>query len=287
MATNPSVAFYLRFVNERFAVLRQSLIEFNRKLTQHDAGQKMGAAKSLSRSIDELKVALSQADHPGWIAELESQLHAYINQQANNTDAGLNILNTIVRLSPVIAAQKWQFDESSGKPAIDFSAIFREAYDASRVPQLFEELIGHIQTIIDSGAIDSMRVLRSLEELIALIRKNARGDVLSSGKLLAVVKRFFVNLGLEGLESIPIVKMPVKALRKTLADLDVEMAQVYQTVKQALIEQTGSDDLPMLEYTPSPQLALPAPTEGESVDAAVMEKDAGESAPVPAAAKVG
>jgi hypothetical protein len=275
MEVNQSVEFFLRFLNERFKVFREALTEFERKLVLMDHGAKVAAGKSLLQAIDDLKRSISESDRPRWISSLENPLRHYVAQHGSNAEPAYALLGTIIRLSPEIDAQKWDFSNPSTDKAIDFSTIFREAFQASRVPQLLDELIGHIQAIVDSGAIDSMRVVTSLEELIALIRKNRQGDILSTGTLWEVTKTFFVNLGLEGLESIPVVKQTVKALRKTLADLDLEMGHLYGSVKQTLIEKT-STQLPMLDYTPSQQLALPEPPR-----TGTLEQETGPSASGP------
>jgi len=275
MEASASVLFFLRVLNERFRVFREALTDLKRKLVLMDHGSKVGAAKSALEALDDLKSTISDGDRPAWIAQLESHLRHYAGAPASNSEVAFALFSTIVQLSPAIEAQKWDFEPASSNNAIDFSTIFREAYESSRVPQLLDELIGHIQKIIQSGAVDSLTVLRSLEELISLIRKNRQGDILSTGMLWELTKKFFVNLGLEGLESIPVVKQTVKAIRKTMADLDIEMGQLYGGVKQQLIEKTHTHP-PMLEYTASPQLALPAPPERGATDGDIGSERANE-----------
>ena len=65
------------------------------------------------------------------------------------------------------------------------------------------------------------------------------------------------------LENAAGIKHVVKAIRKTMSELDLEMSQVHDKVKQRLVE-TNRADLPMLEYK---ALALPAPKPDEDADA--------------------
>ncbi|MHC4877759.1 MAG: hypothetical protein ACYTGL_14785 [Planctomycetota bacterium] len=198
---------------------------------------------------------MSSKDHPNWIVPLENRLKWYRNRAASQPDAGLQTINTILQLTPEIESQTWDFGDSAANAAIDFAAIYREYYRGSRVPELFDELVGQLEKIIESGEIDSLTTIKALEKLIATIRKNARGDYFSTRGVWEFTQLFFRNLSIEVLESIPGLKHFVKALRKTMSELDLEMSQVHDQVKQRLTESV-SGDLPMLEYKP---LALPVP----------------------------
>lgn len=258
MGKNASVDIFLRFLNERFEAFREALNELLKALTLEDRAKKAEACKATLGALDELKCALSSSDRPGWIGQLEGRLRWYLNHQ-NLADAGLTVLNTLLPMHSTIASQKWRFDDNA--PAIDFDAIYQEYYTGSRVPELFDELVGHLETIIKAGEIDSIQTIKALEKLIATIRKNSRGDYFATRGAWEFTQIFFRNLSIELLENIPGLKHAVKAVRKTMAELDLEMSQVHDQVSQKLLE-SMKEELPMLKYKP---LALPSPPENGSV----------------------
>jgi len=255
MPKNESVDFFLRFLNERFQAFRAALSSFLHTLALEDRAKKLDTAQAVLAALDDLKRAMSSNDHPNWIAPLEQKLNWYCKRAPSQADAGLQVINTVLKLNSNIESQKWNFADSAANSAIDFAAIYQEYYRSSRVPELFDELVTQLEQIIESGEIDSLTTVKALEKLIATIRKNARGDYFSTRGAWEFTQLFFKNLSIELLENIPGLKHAVKAVRKTMSELDLEMSQVHDQVKQRLTESLAGD-LPMLEYKP---LALPAP----------------------------
>lgn len=254
MAKSDSVEFFIRFLKERFGAFQQALSAFLQVLSLDDRKQKVESAKTLLIALDDIKRAISSNDRPAWIGPLDQKLNWYVNHHSQG-DAGLQLLNIIIQLSPSIASQNWQFADALSSSAIDFAGIYNEYYAQSRVPELFDELVSHMESIIESGDIDSITTIKALERLIATIKRNARGDYFSTRGAWEFTQLFFKNLSIATLESIPGLKQAVKALRKTMSELDLEMTQVHDQVRQRLhTSVTGT--MPMLEYK---ALGLPAP----------------------------
>jgi hypothetical protein len=260
MPKNESVEFFLRFLRERFSVFRIALKDFLQALSLDDRTQKIERAKRLLQAIDDLKRAISESDHPAWINPLETKLHWYIKAVAGHPDAGLQVLQTLLDIHGKIEAQTWDFADASSKIlAIDFAAIYQEYYQESRVPQLFDELVAQIEAIVNGGEIDSLQAINALERLILTIRKNARGDLFSTRGAWEFTQAFFKNYAIELLENTPGLRHALKALRKTMSELDLEFAQVHDRIRKRLAD-SAQTDLPMLEYRPQ---GLPAPKNGE------------------------
>ncbi len=264
MAKNESVDFFLRFLQERFQAFRTKLTDFLKTLSLENRDHKVRLANEVLASLDDLKRAMAANDHPDWVNPLESKLRWYIRHHQAQDDCGLTVLSTVMELYPRIAAQEWRFGDASPSAGIDFNSIYQEYYRTSRVPDLFDELVGQLEQIINSGEIDSNKTIKALEKLIATIRKNARGDYFATRGAYEFTQVFFKNFTLEVLESVPGIKHVVKSVRKTMSELDLEMLQVHDNVKQRL-SALIPEDLPMLEYKP---LALPAPKviDGETTD---------------------
>ncbi len=259
VATNQSVEFFLRFLNERFSAFRLSLNVFLQTLALEDRNAKVASAKKVLVAIDDLKRAIAKHDHPGWITVLEQKVNWYTQVVPQGADAGLEILQTIISVSPSIANQEWNFADDSANKAIDFDAIYEEFYSQSRIPELFDELVSQLEQIIETGEIDSLQMIKALEKLIATIRKNSRGDLFSTKGAWEFTQLFFKNVAIEVLEDIPGLKHIVKGIRKTVSELDLEMSQLHDQIREKLTA-SAKADLPMLEYK---RIGLPAPKDKE------------------------
>lgn len=255
MQKNDSVEFFLRFLRERYNAFRQALTVFLQTLALNDREKKINTAKLVLISLDDLKRSMSTKDQPLWVSTLEQKIQWYISSESRHLDAGLQVIQTILAINSEIENQSWDFASSEMNVAIDFAAIYQQYYRDSRVPELFEELVAQLQEIVDSGEIDSLQSIRALEKLIVTIRKNYRGDFFSTRGAWEFTQLFFKNYGLELLEDIPGLKHIVKAVRKTMSELDFEFEQVYEHIQQCL-KDLSKTDLPMLQYK---SLSLPAP----------------------------
>jgi hypothetical protein len=262
MASNDSVEFYLRFLGERFSAFRESLGALIEALALEDRKKKVEAANVVLARLDDLRRAMSKSDHPGWIQPLEEQITGYLRAHERNAQAGRRLFEAILRVNPAIESQKWEFPDQSAL-AIDFVGIYQECYLASNAPQLFDDLIEQVKALVESGELDSLQTIRSLEKLIATVRKNARGDYFASQGTWEFTLAFFTNLSIETIESIPGLKQISKALRKTLADLDVEMLQVHGKIRERL-KQSAYGDFPMLDYKSRRVLPKAVATEAQT-----------------------
>jgi len=268
MAKNESVDFFLRFLRERFQVFREALTAFLQTVALEERNNKVAAAKKVLTALDDLKRAIAATDRPGWIGALENKFNCYTQAVSQGQgDAGLQILQSIIGASSDIERQKWDFIDAAANVAIDFTAIYDEYYRSSRVPELFDELVTQLEQIIETGEIDSVQTIKALEKLIATIKKNSRGDLFSTKGAWEFTQLLFKNVAIDVLESVPGLKHFVKGLRKTMSELDLEMSQVHDQIRQRLTE-SAKADLPMLEYRP---LLLPAPKDDNGPDGIVTK----------------
>jgi hypothetical protein len=260
MAQSEPIAFFLRFLEERFTIFRQKLDNLLQVVTNHDPKQKVEACRATLDALTDLKRSMSSGDHPDWIRAVGHRLNWYVSHY-QQSDAGHKLLKTIIEQYPQILAQRWNFDGNTVIESVDFDAVYTRYYGASRVPELFEELLAKIEQIIDSGEIDSLRVIRSLEKLVATIRRNIRGSYFSTAGTLQFAVTLLRNYLWEALSEIPAIGSLVKAVKATIEELDVEMAQVHDDMRQEIAAQVQAD-LPMLEYSRG---ALPAPQPSEGM----------------------
>jgi hypothetical protein len=251
---NPSVDVFLRHLGERFDAFKEQLASFMRALTKEDIAAKGAEATSLVNTIDNLSGTLSRADQPNWLAPLRQRVEWYTRFFDKERNAAEQMLKTVLQYNPAIDTQRWHFDEQP-EVAVDFSSVYEDAYRTSRASELFDALIAHVEAIVASGAIDSVKTIRALEKLIATIRKNARRDYFSNRGAWEFSRVFLRKLSAELLEKVPVLGPAVKAMNKTMAELDIEMCHVHDEVRTRLAASFATE-MPLLEGDVIPMLEL-------------------------------
>jgi len=249
MQKNNSIDFFLRFLDERFDIFKRSLEALKEMLVRNDANQKIEACNSTLSTLETLKEAMSTTDRPVWIGKIETAIRQFIQRHQHYTDAGVTLINAIIACSPQIASQKWDFSESDEDKPVDFDAYFQKFYDESRLPELFEKLVGHLQTIVESGSVDSNRILKQLQKLINTIKRNARGSYFSVHATFDFAISLLKNFVLEYINNIPVLGETLRAVLKTMEELEQEFEIVQQKTKDDVLDKLQTD-LPILGYTP-------------------------------------
>ena len=215
--------------------MRSAINYFIKMISLENRDAKIAAARSCEAAVESLSSILARNDRPQWILSLQSLLQGYIRTPANDIDTGQRTIEALVSILPSINQQEWHFlDQES--PAVDFQAVYKEFYDGSRVPDLFEQLINQLQQIIDSREIDSVRVLEALNTLIATVRRNSRQDVLAAYGTIGLAKTFLYKFLWAVLDEIPGVKVFSKAIRETINELEDEFTNMQTRASERVAE---------------------------------------------------
>ncbi|WP_146134598.1 hypothetical protein [Aphanothece minutissima] len=210
-----------RLISERSEVMRDAISYFVKTISLENRDAKIAAARSCEDAAESLCTILAKNDRPQSILSLKAVLHSYIHQSANDINIGQRTIEALVAILPSINQQEWSFlDQES--PAVDFQAVYKDSYDSSRLPDLFEQLIDQLQQIIDSREVDSVRVLEALHTLISTVRRNSRQDVLAAYGTIGFAKTFLNKFLWAVLDEIPAVKVFSKSIRETINELDDE-----------------------------------------------------------------
>lgn len=165
---------------------------------------------------------LSPEDRPEWLKELSRNLQlAYEN---HSTAASVGPMRRVMELRPEIDRHDWKV--STTPILFDFDEIFEACRDECMVPELFDEVISWLQQIVDSGEVDDDRILRSIESMIASLRRARNGSYVATVNGWPFLKAWAKNSMWEFLASIPAISPLVKGFRKTLTDGDGRIEQM-------------------------------------------------------------
>lgn len=246
MAEARGVEFYLRFLNEKSESFRTKLMAFIAVLPGQDAREKLNVAKDLRAAFVTLRDGLAEKDRPHWMHVFERPLHTYVERQ-DKPNVGPELLKALIQVHADIQAQRWEFVETRNVEPLDLDAIFRRYHEESRVPELFNELISQLTTIVEGGAVDRLSVIHELKRVIVTLSRSARGTHSSVNVAWQFTSRLFENFLWEALSDVPVLGASVRALRTTFDELDAEMTTLDADIRKEVA----------LQATPE-ALALPA-----------------------------
>src|SRR4051812_39365348 len=166
MPNSSSFEHFQRSVEARFADFHATLEDLLILIALDDRAKKLDAVKRVLSSLENIKNILSERDRPSWLTRLEERLIWYTGNVGSNRHAGLELLRLLQELNPQIIDQQLKFHE---QPGINFAEIYQKHYEASKIPQLFDQLISQLEEVVNSGEIDSVQTIRKLEQLIATV----------------------------------------------------------------------------------------------------------------------
>lgn len=242
MVAGESVDLLLNLVRECHAELKGSLREFEQAVVQGDRDAKLEKARNLMSSIGKLKSHLATTDRPEWLPQLENSISWYINN-SDQLNAGTFLFDSMLTLKAQVEAQTWDFDSSDAQ-LIDFAGVYRRHYLESRIPELFDSLIQQLEVVIASGELDSVRTITSLQNLIATVQYNRDVDLFAAVRTWQFAQVFLRNVLFNALEDVPVLGTCVKALRDTMDELEITMAQVDESAATEL-RQLAAQSLPV------------------------------------------
>jgi hypothetical protein len=162
-----------------------------------------------------------------------------------------------MKLNNSIVDHDWNFD---GPAAIDFDAVYEEAYKASNIPSLFDRVANLLRQIIDSGEVDSVKATKSLEELIDLLKQNCDGSYFSTYSTWQVVVATWRNVGRQYVISSKTIGPLVKGIEDTLTETGLSWQKLNDEMR-AKIQSLLQADISLLAY--SPTVGLPPPINGD------------------------
>jgi hypothetical protein len=263
----PDVEVFLRSVNERFLDYKARLTELLHTLVTGSDKDKLEKAKQTLAVALTLQSVLSRQDQPLWLQPIISVLQTYVQSNGHAGHAP-NLVTTIASNFEPAANHKWAFEPPSDDKGFDFDGLFRKYEAESQIPRLFDELVGLLEKIVQCEKLDSRRVIHTLETIIATLKKNRDGSYFSVMGSWNFTGTYLKNMAWNMLLEIPMLRVPVKALRETMEQLDKEMEKVHENMQTELHKQLHAE-FPVLAYH-----ALPLPEPLALTDETVIDANA-------------
>lgn len=258
-ARDPNVEFFLRTVEERYEIFKSSFSSLVSALCSENIQEKKKAAEDAQSASDSLLSIISKSDHPGWLTQFKSDLHVYI-QSTNRSGSSNRLMKSMLKLHPQMESHRWAFDRTSVLKPVQFEEIFKEVYTNSKGPDLFEKLLASLQSIVDSGEVDSLKAIEALNKLIATIKANMRGTYFQAVGTTHFANSVLRNYLWKLLKKVPGIGDLLEAVSETLEEMDGEMSEIHSKVK-AQLKSHSMGNFEALEYQGHDSFKLSNPDE--------------------------
>jgi hypothetical protein len=234
MDKHPQLDFYLKTLDDRQSEVQARIRSLMEALVGSDQSRKIARAGEALQSIKDLLNLLPSGNKPGWVDQISQRLTELINgQSGGNTPEGV-WSHVYSNFDEIFRKKLSQYKPDLG--GVDFDALYRTCYESSKIPSLFDELVRTLQQVIESDAIDSRRVVKSLESLIALLRKNRNGSYFSTFSTTQVVCTGLRNIFFEVLKDVPGIAGVIRGVETSCQELQIEWGQFNEELKTKVRE---------------------------------------------------
>lgn len=240
--------FLVATVTTKHNEAKQSVEKFLQTLfASGDGNARLSAVRDAINAVTVLQGVLHENYRPPWLAQILSSLRRFEkqHQQDNGFQAAKLVATSIY---PEMAAHQWAFEDVRAT-GFDFDAIYENARDSNSISELFDEIINCLQQIVDSEEIDSVRMLKELESLIATLKNARRGSYLAVRGAWYFLVEWMKNTGWEVFGDIPVIGAAVRGLKTTMEKANTAMVQMHDDVYTQSLA-TMKTELPRLMYVP-------------------------------------
>jgi hypothetical protein len=220
--------YYQQLVQEKHAALNSSIEQLIHTMAGEDVPAKKNAAGHTKSSVQDLRSVLAQQLVPSWLSKALGHLDSYLSGQWNAP----TFLYHFLDIRHKVLEHTWDFtDPEASQKAFDFDAIFEHYKAASRVPQLFGDVLDALVKIQQSGYVDSVAMLSALQRIVDTIAKAKSGSYFSMDGGWQFCKKLFENYLYAQLETIPVLGPLVQALKDTINDTDAEIDKLRSDMR--------------------------------------------------------
>ncbi|WP_207849857.1 MULTISPECIES: hypothetical protein [unclassified Pseudomonas] len=229
MAVNKTIEFFNKLLSERHNDLKVSAEALILELAGDDYEQKRTLAQKTYDLAFTLSSIIPGADVPNWLREVLGCLESYISGRWT----GGYFIKQYYKLLPLVLNHQWGLDDEENF-ALDFDGVFELYRKESRLPELFDKIIALLESIKDSGEIDSLNMMEALAKIVATLKSGKEGSYFSLDGAWKFLMSFASNYLWAELEKVPLLGTAFEALRKTVEETDREMEKLHTSVQQEL-----------------------------------------------------
>jgi hypothetical protein len=199
-----------------------------------DVANRQKANEAMIRDLELLRDILHESDRPNWISVIERVANKYkLHSTGENSRRLLQTLaNVSAEIKPIVTSDT---DEAN----INFDALYERFRAEVKLDELFDELATLLKKIVESGEVDRISVVATLQEILGCINENRDGSY-SAVRWTTWLSRFGLNLCRECADEIPVLKQCIGAWERTQDDLEDRLHQVDAKANAATVAEIAA-----------------------------------------------
>lgn len=260
MATE-SEKLFSNLINEKHNILIQSLKVFIKDALVRDKEETILMVEDILKKSKNLRELFVSKDTPAWLNQIISHSNSYIKEPDKYSNS---LMGAIIQYSPSAINNKIILQDNKNDEAIDIDSLFRKFKEEGNLQELLNKLIEIIQNIIDSGEIDSIKLTKALEKILATLKKSKGGSFLSLHAAWNFIKEFLQKFILNEIQNIGTLGSMLSALIETANKVEKEIEVLGTQVSSGIAEEFNKElsgfplsSEPLLDFNQTPKLTLP------------------------------
>lgn len=194
----------------------------------------MRAVDNVNRISISLFERVHESLHPEWLGTVMD-----LSDRSSGSFGYGGINEFVVHWFSDVSKFNWH-DRLMVKKEIDFDEIFYRCKAESRLPELFDEVIGLLDKIKKSDEIDKLSVISGLDKVTASLKENKEGSFLSFKSSWQFFKCFAINYLQGELSGLPSLAAMGAALLKAIDEADLEFKSLSENMNTDLDAQISS-----------------------------------------------
>lgn len=249
---------YRQSLRQKSAAAINTTREYVQSVYQDEPDVRTSIAKKAYRAVVDLRDLLPEGHRPQWLDELY-RLLGIIERTQTGYDATAAFLEVSLRLFMEMKSHDWGFAETD-QAGFDFDQTFEKYRDQNRIPELFDKIADWLRKVVESGEVDSIRVINELNHIISTLSAARKGSYFATLGSWNFVTKWMKNTGWELLGGITVLGPIFRGLKQTLDETNEGMLEMHKEINTELANKLAAD-FPRLEYTPAELPALEATEE--------------------------
>lgn len=233
MDKNQSFLFFMRLIKEKHNELKENTGFLFNVLVNENKSEKEVACQKVLNSAEAISNILAKPDRPIWLTETIKYC-AWYTQNIGRDDCNNILFSNLYPYYNEIINYKWSIGENDVSTNYNFDEIYERFKSESQLPSLFNTLIDILEKMIESGEIDSVKAMSSINQLLSLLKQNKEGSYFSMMASWEFIGGFIKNSLWESLELIPGIAQLKKAFEKTAVEMDIQIEQIHKSIAKEM-----------------------------------------------------
>lgn len=237
MVSKTQADFHMSLIQERHAEVVRAFDQLIDALARNDKELVYARNKEFISVGDALSLVLAAQHRPSWLKNLLHDCRLYDKNHKNGAATWKAHLEGLVSAAQPLRTEKWHI-QTIEVANLDVEAIIRNVCQENKILDLYNQVIEVLRSILNSGEIDSLRVMNDLQEIISSLQVAKKGSFASQIFTWKFARSFTNNLLKNYLEDSKLGLL-IKAWNQSCCDLDISIENSKAQIEHEIVRIAG------------------------------------------------